>query len=146
MFVNATVHARLIDDLARLREEVTFERQRADQQSQNASDALVTVTADLAGERARREVLSKQVAVQESFVEFLCSRVNQLETERVLLLRHLTSIEIPAPAVRLRPAGSDNIPDAVPPSIFDDDPRNAPAGWHPDGSVNYGAPAAADKK
>jgi hypothetical protein len=121
MFVNATVYARLIDDLTYARKELTDTR------------------VELASERGKREILSRTTAVQESFVEFLCSRVNQLETERVLLLRQVANVDLPAPSMRLRPAGpSGNDAAEMAASIFEDDPSHAPAGWHPDGTVNYG--------
>jgi hypothetical protein len=128
MFLNGDVYNRLVEDLSLVRADLADERKRGDA----ARD-------ELAAERGRREVLARQSVVQESFVEFLCARVNQLETERVLLLRQLTTIEIPAPTIAYRSAAPQppaDDPTAV--SIFDDDPSHAPKGWHPDGSVNYG--------
>ena len=127
MFLNSDVYNRLVEDLSLSRADLADERQRSDLARQ-----------ELAIERGRREILARQAAVHESFVEFLCARVNQLETERVLLLRQLTTIEIPAPVIHFRPAVT--APPAADPttiSIFDDDPSHAPKGWHPDGSVNY---------
>jgi len=127
MFGNGLT-ARLIADLEATRADLVDERKRGDV----VRDALAT-------ERGRREVLTRQAAVHESFVEFLCARVNQLETERVLLLRQLTSIEIPAPVVNLRPMATPQpAADLTSVSLFDDHPSHAPKGWHTDGSVNYG--------
>jgi hypothetical protein len=144
MFINATVYERLLADLQALSETVAEERHRHDLMSEQAAHQLAMVRQDLGTERGRREILGQQAAVHKSFIDFLCSRVNQLETERVLLLRQLTNLDLPAPTIRpLEPTpaaapGGEGFPDL---SIFDDDPRHAPAGWHPDGSVNYGTPA-----
>jgi hypothetical protein len=143
MFINATVYERLLADLQALTETLAAERHRHDLMSEQAAHQLAMVRQDLGTERGRREVLSQHTAVQKSFVDFLCTRVNQLETERVILLRSMTNLEIPAPTIRptepapAAVAGADAFADLA---IFDDDPRHAPAGWHPDGSVNYGAP------
>ena len=127
MWVSAATYERLIEDIGELRDALADERQRADA----ARDELAT-------ERGKREILSRQTAVQESFVEFLCSRVNQLETERVLLLRQLTTLEIPAPTMTYRTATPQPAADPTAVSIFDDHPSHAPKGWNNDGSVNYG--------
>jgi hypothetical protein len=144
MFIPTAVYERLLADLQALTETLAEERHRHDLLSGQDADQLARVRQELGTERGRREILSQQTAVQKSFVEFLCSRVNQLETERVILLRSFTNLELPAPTIRptepvaAAPAG-DGFPDL---SIFDDDPRHAPAGWHPDGSVNYGSTPA----
>src|SRR5262245_44937368 len=107
---------------------------------------------ELAVERARREELTRRVDAQQTTISFLCARINQLETERVLLLRQLTNIDIPTPRFQITPTaqpnaggpltGTDALEAIAALGIFEDDPRHAPAGWHPDGSVNYGtAPA-----
>jgi hypothetical protein len=129
MFLNGEIYSRLVEDLSLIRADLADERQRSD-----------LARCELAAERGRREILTRQAAVHESFVEFLCARVNQLETERVLLLRQLTTIEIPAPVINLRPMARMPPPadDPTAVSIFDDDASHAPKGWHPDGSVNYG--------
>lgn len=127
MWVSAATYERLIEDLGELRDALIAERERCDA----ARDELHT-------ERGKREILSRQTAVQESFVEFLCSRVNQLETERVLLLRQLTTIDVPVPTMMYRAPAAQTAVDPTAVSIFDDDASHAPRGWHPDGSVNYG--------
>jgi hypothetical protein len=131
MFVSKALYERILDDLSKARADF-----------QQSTDLFGKLHTELSAERGRREILSRQAAVQESFVEFLCARVNQLETERVVLLRHLTTIELPTPAVRLRPAGSgepgDDAAAMAGVSMFDDDPSHAPKGWHADGTVNYG--------
>jgi hypothetical protein len=144
MFINGAVYQRLLDDLQMLTETVAEERHRHEILSEQSAAELATVRQELGTERGRREILSQQAAVQKQFVDFLCSRVNQLEIERVMLLRQLTNIDLPAPSLRPTTAAA---PPPVDPaailsdlSIFDDDPRHAPAGWHHDGSVNYGAP------
>jgi hypothetical protein len=143
MFINAAVYQRLVADLQALTETLAEERHRHDVLSGQDADQLAAVRQELGTERGRREILSQQTAVQKGFLDFLCSRVNQLEIERVLLLRQITNLDLPAPM--LRPTS----PAAAPPdaaagltdlSIFDDDPRHAPAGWHDDGTVNYGKP------
>jgi hypothetical protein len=123
MFINRAMYERLLADLESLTETLADERQ------------------ELGLERGRREVLTQQTAIQKSFIDFLISRVNQLEVERTLLLRPLINIDLPTPVLRQTTTAppADAVPDL---SIFEDDPRHAPAGWHPDGSVNYaGAPA-----
>jgi hypothetical protein len=144
MFINGAVHQRLLDDLQMLTETVAEERHRHEMLSEASAAELATVRQELGTERGRREILSQTAAVQKQFVDFLCSRVNQLETERVMLLRQFTSIDLPAPSLRSTTAAAP--PDVDPSaalaslSIFDDDERHAPAGWHRDGTVNYGAP------
>jgi len=102
---------------------------------------------DLATERARREELTRRVDAQQTTITFLCARINQLEAERVLLLRQLTNIDIPVPTLRVTPTASsgDGVASAQATleavtalGIFEDNPAHAPAGWHPDGTVNYG--------
>jgi hypothetical protein len=98
---------------------------------------------DLASERGRREELTRRVEAQQATITFLCARVNQIETERALLFRQLTNIEVPVPQLQVTPtAAPENAGDVLEAisalGIFEDDPRHAPAGWHPDGRVNYG--------
>lgn len=110
---------------------------------------------DLAAERGRREELTRRVDAQQTTITFLCARVNQLETERVLLLRQLTNIDLPVPVLAVTPsalsaqttAGSaaETLDALSNLGIFEDDERHAPNGWHADGSVNYGRPIAAVK-
>ncbi len=98
---------------------------------------------ELAMERGRREELTRRCDVQQTMIEFLISRINQLEKERAMMFRQLTSIEIPIPSFTA-PRQSSEIPaDPVAAlsalaSIFEDDPSHAPLGYNPDGSVNYG--------
>lgn len=106
---------------------------------------------ELARERGRREELSRRCDVQQTMIEFLISRVNQLEKERALTFRQLTSIEIPVPTFTAPRAEPDEglLNDPIKAlsamgSIFEDDPRHAPAGFHKDGSVNYGPVRKAD--
>ncbi len=143
MFIHAAVYERLLADLQALTETVAEERHRHDILSGQDADALAAVRQELGLERGRREILSQQAAVQKSFLDFLCSRVNQLETERVLLLRQLTNLDLPTPTIRpIEPAAPPMADGFADLAIFEDDPRHAPAGWNHDGSVNYGAPAA----
>jgi hypothetical protein len=103
---------------------------------------------ELATERARREELTRRVDAQQTTITFLCARVNQLETERVLLLRQLTNIDMPVPQLHVTPTAAPATTTAADPGaalaaisalgVFDDDPAHAPAGWFPDGTVNYG--------
>ncbi len=98
---------------------------------------------ELATERGRREELSRRCDIQQTTIEFLISRVNQLEKERALTFRQLTNIEIPVPTFSA-PRNVPAIPDdpiaalSALASIFEDDPSHAPAGFNPDGTVNYG--------
>ena len=101
---------------------------------------------ELATERGRREELSRRCEVQQTTIEFLVSRVNQLEKERALTFRRLTDIEIPVPSFSTPCADTPAIP-ADPlaalsalASVFEDDERHAPSGWNKDGTVNYGQP------
>ena len=100
---------------------------------------------ELANERGRREELSRRCEIQQTMVEFLITRVNQLEKERALTFRQLTNIDIPVPSFSA-PRQEPQIPSdpiaalSAMGSIFDDDPQHAPAGWNPDGTVNYGQP------
>lgn len=100
---------------------------------------------ELAHERGRREELTQRCTAQQTMIEFLISRVNQLEKERAVLFTHITNVEIPVPSFSVaRAADTPSIPEdpvealAAMSSIFEDDPAHAPAGWHQDGSVNYG--------
>jgi len=96
-------------------------------------------------DRGRREELTRRVDAQQATITFLTTRINQLETERTLLLRHITGVEFPMPRLtvtsRAQPPDVDDpraTLDALSQSgIFDDDPRHA-AGWNADGSVHYG--------
>lgn len=144
MFVSAKIHARALDDLTLARDTLTAERDRFELHAETVSQDLAKTRADLAAEAGKREILSRQVAVQDTMIEFLCSRVNQLEAERALMLRHLTNVDIPVPSLRPRPVPADalDMTAALGSSIFEDDPAHAPAGWHADGTVNYGSNAA----
>jgi len=103
---------------------------------------------ELGTERGRREELTRRVESQQTTIAFLCQRVNQLETERALLFRQLTNINLPVPTLTVTPtaqatqapanAASATLDAVASLGIFDDDARHAPAGWHEDGSVNYG--------
>src|SRR5262245_44414151 len=101
---------------------------------------------DLATERGRREELSRRVEAQQTTIAFLCARINQIETERALLLRQLTNIDVPIPQLQVTPtatpvatnSAADVLGAISALGIFEDDPAHAPAGWHPDGRVNYG--------
>jgi hypothetical protein len=109
--------------------------------------ARLRMYVDLAKEQARREELTRRVDAQQTTIAFLTARINQLESERVLLLRQLTSIELPLPKFQVTPTAAAAVPANDPREtleaisalgIFEDDPAHAPAGWHQDGSVNYG--------
>lgn len=140
MLVKRAIYERLLDDLGAMRETVADERSRHELQIESAAQELATVREALGKERGQREVLSQQTAVQKSMIDFLCSRVNQLETERVILMRHLGNIDLPTPTLRQEHPDPPIDPRAALASlsIFEDDERHAPRGWHPDGSVNYG--------
>jgi hypothetical protein len=99
---------------------------------------------DLEKEKARREELTRRVDTQQTMIAFLSARINQLETERALLLRQLTSIDFPTPVLQVTPNATQTsdpreaLEAIAGLGIFEDDPRHAPAGWHDDGRVNYG--------
>lgn len=139
MWINKLVWERLLAEVGDLQDFCANERDRHNILTEQATQLVEKLREDYGKERGQREVLSTQVLVQKGFIEFLCSRVNQLEQERVLLLRHLTNIDLPAPS--LRPTAPDVPVDPASElsslSIFDDDARHAPRGWHADGSVNY---------
>jgi hypothetical protein len=138
MWVNGKVYERLLDDLGAMRETVADERSRHELLTEQNALAFGKVHEELGLERGRREVLSHQAVVQKSMVEFLCARVNQLETERVIMLRHLTSLELPTPTLRAEHPEAGGAAAAVAGlGIFADDPRHAPKGWNLDGTVNY---------
>jgi len=103
---------------------------------------------ELATERGRREELTRRCDVQQTMIEFLITRVNQVEKERAMMFRQLTNIEIPIPSFtseRTAPIPSDPLEAlSAMASIFEDDPRHAPAGFHKDGTVNYGPVRKAD--
>jgi hypothetical protein len=140
MWVNKQVYERMLDELGALRETVADERARHELLTEQNAEAFGKVHEELGLERGRREVLMQQAAVQKAMVEFLCGRVNQLEGERVILLRHLSNIDLPTPSVRAYQPEAPVDPLAAV-GIFEDSPRHAPKGWHADGSVNYdGAP------
>lgn len=140
MWISRAVWERCLAEIGELQDWCANERDRHAILSEQATQYVEKLREQYGQERGQREVLASQVAVQKSFIEFLCSRVNQLEAERVLLLRHLTSIDLPAPTLRpTQPEAPsvDPLSALSSMSIFDDDPRHAPRGWHADGSVNY---------
>lgn len=99
---------------------------------------------ELATERGRREELSRRCDVQQTMIEFLVSRVNQLEKERAVTFRQLTNLDIPVPSFSAPRKVDPLIDDPIAAlnaaaSIFEDNPNHAPAGWNLDGTVNYGA-------
>src|SRR5262245_6818708 len=106
--------------------------------------ARLRMYVDLEKERARREELTRRVDAQQTTIAFLSARVNQLESERALLLKQLTSLDFPTPILQITPTVTPAPdPNAMLEAIaglgiFEDDPRHAPAGWHDDGRVNYG--------
>lgn len=57
------------------------------------------VREELATERAKREVLSQTCASQNTTIEWLYVRVNQLEKERAILLHEVTQLPIPVPEI-----------------------------------------------
>jgi len=103
---------------------------------------------DLATERARREELTRRVDAQQTTITFLCARLNHLELERALLFKQLTNIDLPVPRLDVTAAADHAQRHVDDPAatleaistlgIFDDNPAHAPAGWHADGTVNYG--------
>src|SRR6266850_5120602 len=100
---------------------------------------------ELATERGRREELSRRCESQQASMEFLAGRVNQLERERAILFRQLTSLEIPTPTLRPMPSAVPDNPAAVLSALdavglFQDGPRHADPKrpWNAEGSVNYG--------
>ena len=58
---------------------------------------------ELAGERAKREIMSQTCASQQTQIEWLYLRVNQLEKERAILFREVTQLPIPVPEIVANP-------------------------------------------
>src|SRR5215831_1886175 len=91
MLVSGRVYRRALEDLDRLRADVS------------------SLALDIARERGRREALEHQAIRDRALIEFLCTRVNQSETERAVLLKELTKADIPI-ATLSAPAPSINLP------------------------------------
>lgn len=63
----------------------------------SASEALAYLREDLAAVRAERDVLRTQLVVAQTHFDWLRTRVNVLEAERVVLLDKAAGIKLAAP-------------------------------------------------
>lgn len=107
---------------------------------------------DAATERGKREVLERQVQAQSTLISFMCARTNALETERAIMLRRITGLEIPIPTISystketlggptqedmLAAAGALADPFA---DMGDAEARRQGVEWDKNGHVVYGKP------
>jgi hypothetical protein len=110
---------------------------------------LSSLALDIARERARRETLEHQAIRDRALIEFLCTRVNQSETERAVLLKTLTKADIPI--ATLSTPAPFNLPTDPSAAVLgvdmftdmgDDEAKRRGVRWAGDGSVVYGTPEA----
>jgi len=129
MLVSGRVYRRALEDLDRLRADVS------------------SLALDIARERGRREALEHQAIRDRALIEFLCTRVNQSETERAVLLKELTKADIPI--ATLSTPNPINLPTDPSAAVLgvdmfedmgDDRAKKLGVRWRGDGSVEYGAP------
>lgn len=109
-------------------------------------DELAALRADLVEQRTRGAVLAEQASTHRTQTAFLIARVNQLEKERAIMLRHITKLEIPIPelaAIPERTADQREILAAMGSSMFedmgDDAARQQGVRWNDHGAVEYAA-------
>lgn len=62
---------------------------------------------ELAAERAKREVLTRQCDSQLALLEFLAQQLNQVQRERRILLKQVTGTDVPIPEVTIQSARPD---------------------------------------
>ncbi len=99
----------------------------------------------LIADRTRAAVLTEQFVTYRTQTAFLIARINQLEKERAIMVRHITKLEIPVPeltAVAATPAHADILA-ALGGSMFDDmgddAARREGVTWDAAGAVQYGS-------
>lgn len=66
-------------------------------------DVIDEAYADAKAERAKCEVLERQTASQHTLISFLCARVNHLEKLNAVMFKHITSLDVPVPAIAPAP-------------------------------------------
>lgn len=96
-------------------------------------------------QRVRVVVLAEQAATHKTQTAFLIARINQLEKERAIMVRHITKLDIPIPelvAVQTPAISEAVIRDAMGSAMFedmgDDEARKQGLGWNESGAVEYG--------
>ncbi len=78
---------------------------------------------ELLEQRTRAAVLTEQTATHRTQTAFLIARINQLEKERAIYVRHITKLEIPVPelvTLSAPPIAPHDILAAMGSSLFDD--------------------------
>lgn len=105
---------------------------------------LTALRADLVEQRTRATVLAEQATTHRTTTAFLIARINQLEKERAIMVRHITKLEIPIPElVGVAAHGPDQreILAAMGSSMFDDmgdeAARQQGVRWNDQGAVTY---------
>jgi len=112
-----------------------------------------TALDELHRERDKRELVEKQIAYQQTLIQFLCARVNHLERNNVVLLKAVTKLDFdlphmtaaPAPASFSAAGPSETVADMLKAvgggSLFEDmgeeEARRQGIGWNADGTVKY---------
>lgn len=128
MYLKRTEYDRVVEDQARAQAQADY------------------ATSALAIERAKNELLDRQLTQQHTFLTFLCSRVNALEKERAALFQKVTGIDLPTPTITpAAPARGDtvipSIDDVLGPmgSVFEDmgerEAQRQGVGWGADGRI-----------
>jgi hypothetical protein len=105
---------------------------------------LAALRADLIEQRTRATVLSEQAATHRTQTAFLIARINQLEKERAIMVRHITKLEIPIPELAAVPAPALDqaaVLSAMGSALFedmgDDAARQQGVTWNAAGTVEY---------
>lgn len=98
---------------------------------------------ELATLRAQATAHAAQAATQQTQTAFLIARINQLEKERAIMLRHITKLEIPVPElVAVPPIDQREILAAMGSGMFEDMGDEAAkregVQWDASGAVAYG--------
>jgi hypothetical protein len=62
---------------------------------------------ELAAERAKRELLTRQCDSQLAFLEFLAQQLNQAQLERRVLMKQVTGVDVPIPEITVAPPHAD---------------------------------------
>jgi hypothetical protein len=105
-----------------------------------------TLRDELIEQRTRAAVLTEQAVSHRTQTAFLIARVNQLEKERAIMVRHITKLEIPVPELTAIPQGpitQSDILSAMGASMFEDmgdhAARQQGVRWNDLGAVEYAA-------
>lgn len=102
----------------------------------------------LVEERTRATVLAQQAGTHATQTAFLIGQINQLNKERVIMVRQITRLEIPLPTLAAVPEkaviSQQDIIDAMGSGMFEDmgdaEAKAAGVGWNPSGEVEYVGP------